>query len=470
MSHPWTLSQEEVIKRLPSSFLFIGKEKGKYLVQCTKCNNNVTRNATDLYMNCGYCVGKGRGGFSKEQLQKKCHPRIEYIEYVGKSEHKVKCLDCLMIMQRKTNNFKNQCPSCRLSWSTNGCTDEEIIQRCHKNIEYIARVNFGREYKITVKCNLCGAKKHRRADALSQSCFCSSSGYESKAEVELRDWINLLGFETRKLKLQYKGQSTREFDIFIPSLNLVIEYNGLYWHSERVLKGKINSELPRSYHQNKMFLANKNGLRLITIFEDEWLQRKKQVKGFLQSILVIDKKIGARKCTIRQISKQEANIFINSYHIQGQHTHLVAFGLFNQEELIGVITGSKHHRQNGNAKSLVLDRLCFKSGISIAGGSSRLFKRLVEYSIENKYLNIISWSDNRWSEGNIYKKLGFKLEAELKPDYSYVDKSGNRINKQTLKKTKEERLTGKTEYTLRSEQGYDRIWDCGKKRWSYETQ
>jgi hypothetical protein len=34
-----------------------------------------------------------------------------------------------------------------------------------------------------------------------------------------------------------------------------------------------------------------------------------------------------------------------------------------------------------------------------------------------------------------------------------------------LKKTPEERLINKTEKELRQEQGFYRIWDCGKKRW-----
>jgi hypothetical protein len=113
-----------------------------------------------------------------------------------------------------------------------------------------------------------------------------------------------------------------------------------------------------------------------------------------------------------------------------------------------------------------LDRLVFADGVRVVGGASKLFKALAIWAINHGYYEIVSWSDNRWSEGNVYDKMGFFLEEELPPDYSYV-KGDNRYSKQSLKKTSAEKLTGKTESQLRREQGYDRIWDCGKKRWVY---
>ena len=38
-----------------------------------------------------------------------------------------------------------------------------------------------------------------------------------------------------------------ELDIFIPKLNLAIEYNGVYWHSEKLLNN--------DYHKNKYDLC-----------------------------------------------------------------------------------------------------------------------------------------------------------------------------------------------------------------------
>ena len=88
---------------------------------------------------------------------------------------------------------------------------------------------------------------------------------------------------------------------------------------------------------------------------------------------------------------------------------------------------------------------------------------------DNKIKEIISWSDNRWSVGSVYRKLGFVLAEELKPDYSYVDlkRPHRRISKQSQQKKKTGCPQGMTELEWANQRGLSRIWDCGKKRWLY---
>jgi transposase len=262
----------------------------------------------------------------------------------------------------------------------------------------------------------------------------------------------------------YRLKNKQQIDIYIPSLKIGIEYNGIYWHSE-------NSPSPRnrSYHYNKMKQAKMEDIRLITIFEDEWILNKDCIIIYLHDLIRHSKiqKIYARNTLIKEVDYFITNDFLDQYHIQGSNVYSkISIGLYDHNVLIGIITGSHHHRNIKNI--LVLSRLCFKSGYTIVGGASKLFSKLKKWAKDNNYSKIISWSDNRWSEGRVYEKMGFTLEAELPPDYSYIKKINQyfiRKSKQSLKKTKEERLTGKTEYQLRSEQGYSRIWDCGKKRW-----
>ena len=172
-----------------------------------------------------------------------------------------------------------------------------------------------------------------------------------------------------------------------------------------------------------MKLAESEGIRLITIFEDEWVSRRPQVENFIKHTLgIFEKKIFARKCDIKQVSNKEARNFLDKNHIQGKSTG-IHFGLYFNDELIAVISGGTHHRQNVTDSGIfVLIRLCFKSGYSIPGGASRLFKALVAYTTTKGYTKIVSWSDNRWSIGNVYEKIGFTLEEELGPDYSYTKK------------------------------------------------
>jgi len=333
---------------------------------------------------------------------------------------------------------------------------------------------------------ICPSGKHIITYAMAEGALqnyncphCNNTGI-SKAEQELSAWIESLGLVTERYKIPKEEISPgkhKEIDIYIPSMKIGIEYCGLYYHSEKPRADKVGDLEYLSYlneiknkHSAKRLLCQKNEIRLITVFEDEWISRQDQVKGYLKSVFGVNsEKVDARKCTVELLDTKAANRFIDEYHIQGSAstTVEVAFGLKINGKIIGAITGNRHHRSSGSG-TLVLGRLCFLSGVSVRGGSSRLLSALMKWGQDNGYSKIVSWSDNRWSEGRVYEALGFELEDESGPDYSYV-RAGvkdRRFAKQSLKKTSEERNGSQTERELRMSQGYFRIWDCGKKRWA----
>jgi len=335
-------------------------------------------------------------------------------------------------------------------------THDQLLAMLNNQMEFTGKKESG---FYEVKC-----KKHpnfiifRAATDLSNGCkICNNNG-TSRPQQAIAAWVESLGFQIE----QNSKIDRKELDIYIPALKLGIEYCGLYWHNDTRIDAK--------YHHDKMKLANSHGIRLITIFEDEWLEREPQIKSFLQSVLgVSETKLFARKCNIQQINKSQCDNFMDTYHIQGASiSSIVSFGLYYNEELIGVISGSKHHRAGHN--DLVLDRLCFKTGVTVAGGASRLLSRLMQWGRESGFTTMISWSDQRYSEGNVYRKMGFTLDEILKPDYSYVN-GYKRISKQSCKKSAiakkwpEIYHPDKTEREMMIEVGYPRIWDCGKIRW-----
>jgi len=83
----------------------------------------------------------------------------------------------------------------------------------------------------------------------------------------------------------------------------------------------------------------------------------------------------------------------------------------------------------------------------------------------------LSWSDNRWSDGSVYKKLGFTLDEHLKPDYTYVSliNPKRRISKQSQKKSATNCPPEITELEWANTRGLARIWDCGKTRWVFQV-
>ena len=81
-----------------------------------------------------------------------------------------------------------------------------------------------------------------------------------------------------------------------------------------------------------------------------------------------------------------------------------------------------------------------------------------------------SFADRRWTldkDNNLYTKLGFVLEKELKPDYEYILNSNptKRIHKFNFRKQILHKKHGfpltMTESEMVKELGYSKIWNCG---------
>jgi hypothetical protein len=282
-----------------------------------------------------------------------------------------------------------------------------------------------------------------------------------KTQNEIKEYVNSFGFNFTSDRTVLEG---KEIDLLDGGIG--IEYSGLFWHNEF-------SPQPRdsSYHYNKYDQCLKKDIRLITIFEDEWKLKNNQCKSILKSILgKNERRVYGRKCTVSVIDVNIFKQFCFSYHLRGACNKIsVCFGLFFESELVAVMSLGKHHRSG--CKHIVLNRLCFKDGIQVVGGSGKLFASAIKWAKDNGYKHIISWSDNRWSSGGVYKALGFVLDANLKPDYSYVSLKGGslvRLSKQSCCKKYIDCPLDKTEREHMIELGYARIWDCGKKRWLFE--
>jgi hypothetical protein len=280
-----------------------------------------------------------------------------------------------------------------------------------------------------------------------------------KTEKEIRSFLESI--TKKSFPSTFIGK--KELDFYNESLSLAVEYCGLYFHNELSPEPRDNK-----YHYEKYLLCKEKNIRLITIFEDEWLKEKEKCKNFLKSILgIYEERIYGRSCDIKEIDKSTSNQFYEKYHLQNKPTNTkISFGLFFNNELIGSLSLGLHHR---SSKQIVLNRLCFKNGFQVVGGASKLFKYAKNWCKEQNHKKIISWSDNRWSVGTVYEKLNFKKEY-LPPDYSYVDlsKKCTRLSKQSQKKSTTGCPKNITERDWAIQNKLARIWDCGKIRWTYD--
>jgi GNAT superfamily N-acetyltransferase len=275
---------------------------------------------------------------------------------------------------------------------------------------------------------------------------------------EILEFINSFGYDFKQ-NVSFHGKVLDGLD---STRNLAFRYCRLKDSNEHA-----DSTKTRKYAVDFLHHCESHGVRLFTIFEDEWINRQKQVKGFLQSVLDkhTSKSIAARKCECIEYPKDLTRRLLDSWHIQGQISAIsLSLTLIYESEPVGIITFSRHHRNNDPYVS-VLSRLAFAQGVHINGGASKLFRHALPMLQERGIKKIVSWSDSRWSQGNVYQKLGFTLGGILDPDYSYVQLKGPliRVSKQSMKNVT--RKEGQSEKDACLDQGLARIWDCGKKLW-----
>ena len=295
-----------------------------------------------------------------------------------------------------------------------------------------------------------------RQKAITTQYNNKTDGWRSSGEQELYNYV-LQIFDNNHDVVQhnvYGVIAPKELDIYIPSHNIAIEFCGLYWHSDKFK--------PNRYHKSKLDLCNAVGIRLITIFEDEWLSKQDIVKDKLLHILnkSAARTVYARQTTVVTMSSAEKTSFFDAHHIQGSGPGSITYGLSHNNNIVAAMTFFK---QGGN--EYVLNR--YATSCSVVGGFSKLlnhFKRRHEWS------KITSFADLRWSTGDLYRNTGWTLEHTLLPDY-YWCKNGNRYHKfgfrhKHLKTKLDDYDPLLTENENCKRNGYTKIYNCGLHRYA----
>ena len=300
-------------------------------------------------------------------------------------------------------------------------------------------------------------------DNFLQGKGCPKCGnHLSHAEDEIHNMISEYYAVERNNRNMLNGL---EIDIFIPSLKIGIEYNGLRWHSEVFGKDK-------NYHLNKLKRATEKNVKLIQIFEDEYIQHKEIVINKIKHLIGVDniikEKIYARKCQIKTITNKTAEVFLNRNHIQGYKRSKLHYGAFLNEKLIAVMSFTKHE------KEWILERFASDFNFICIGVGGKLFNRFIEDCSPQK---VVSFADRRWTinKDNLYTKLGFYLDKYTSPDYKYYKNTDGCVRqhkfnfrKKILNKKYNLPLS-MTEDEMTKKLGYCKIWDCGLIRYVWHN-
>ena len=314
---------------------------------------------------------------------------------------------------------------------TNNRTPVELICKEHGTF-----VQNPRDHLRGHGCHTCGVHKagHYTGTSKLEEDFVSyiKSFYSGEIVTSVRDKIPPM-----------------ELDTFIPELNLGIEINGGYWHSEK-FKDK-------DYHLRKYTLCEETGIRLISIWEWELIKDEEKIKNFIKNIIVSKTKLQARKLELKAVSVPEQREFLECNHLQGYISCTLALGLYLGNELIQLMTLRVKNKKN---KTWEIGRLATKIGYSVTGGAERLFKHLVQQA---DYSEIISYNNMDKFTGVVYEKLGLQFDSITIP-YGWI--SGNirylsRYQTQKSKLVKQGYDKNKSENVIMRELGYSKIYLTG---------
>ncbi|ULA51725.1 hypothetical protein RPN226_gp158 [Escherichia phage vB_EcoM-RPN226] len=268
----------------------------------------------------------------------------------------------------------------------------------------------------------------------------------TSAETEILSFINELGFEAEKTR---QVIAPFELDIYVPEKKLAIEFNGLYWHSS----GSKEQDIIKNNHLKKTEMCEAQGIHLLHIFENEWVDDTKREiwKSVIRNKLGKSERIYARKCKVHPVDSRAAKEFCEYNHLQGHVPFQNALGLFYNDELVQLVTFGRG-RYQGKTELL---RMCTKRGYSVVGGASKLLK-------DKKF---ISYANRRWSMGNVYQQIGMKQIGVTPPCDYYFDKGRLYHRSSYMKHLLKDKLKVFDENLSAIENCYNnkirRIWDCG---------
>jgi len=321
---------------------------------------------------------------------------------------------------------------------------------------------------IDTDCNLCKERcfdidlhnffnrKFYKLDLCTNRSPIKMCAFTSGAEKQLLIFIKSI-YSGEIIENDRKIINGKELDIYLPEKKIAFEFNGIYWHSE-LYKDK-------NYHQQKSIECIKNGIQLVHIWEDDWINNQDVVKDIIISKIGLEKiKIDARKCNVKEVANKDAIRFLNQYHIQGAVKNGKSIGLFYNDELVEIMTfGGLRKNMGGNPVEgrYEIYRVASKSGYKIQGG----FSKLLNFFERNYKPNeIITYANLDYSIGDVYNQCGFIEDKISKPTYTWVvgmrRKHMSNSQKSNLIECKEHPEL--TENDVMYSRGCIRCWDAGK--------
>jgi hypothetical protein len=254
--------------------------------------------------------------------------------------------------------------------------------------------------RFPCKCNKCGDVQYKTISMLISRSRCYSCDPQgSVAQQEIYSFVKLLGFDD-VLYCDRKAINPKELDVYIPSRKFAIEYNGLYWHSDIKFKNELG-------HQEKLDLCCSNDIKLLTIYEDEWLQNKEFVKNLIKDQLGLVEKTQEKEFYIRQLDVIEYDNFVTQNSFGNKKNANMIVGIFSSNDKLYATMSINEiiyfGKQCYEIVQLLMTFDCHKDLIK-----ELLFECVLQAN-ENHKDGVLILSDTRFIDDKFYLSFGFSI-------------------------------------------------------------
>jgi len=302
---------------------------------------------------------------------------------ISQAKQKQEAMGLTVTVDGKFADITYKSETWRQFWD--GCPNSTTLRRIKKieQAEMITKLmQEGRS--LTFACKEAGVDPTTFARKLK-----ITSNY-SQAVGLIRNFETLVQIDGAVYNKRLKGLMIRP-DILCEHKKLIIEIDGLYWHTEEYKN--------KEYHYQRAALYESMGYNLLVFSQWEVENRRHIVDSMIANKMgAIKNKVGARKCSVKDLTVAEAGAFFRDNHLKGAGRGN-CIGLLRDDVVVCAI------RWHQCPEGISISRFCSKVGWSVQGGYSKLLKLLPNSPV-------INFVDIRHGTGRHLENYGFKLINE----------------------------------------------------------
>ena len=346
------------------------------------------------------------------------------------------------------NDFASQCPELLAEWD---------------DPRDPASVTSRAGYYASWKCVKGHTWKARIIDRHRFGCpECNATNFVSAFEREVTGYVKSLlpaGAVQTSVR-QFRKAGVNELDAFVPSMNIAVEANGVFFHSELFRSPE--------YHREKVAACEALGIRLVQVWQDDWEQKRDIVERLLARKLGVssERRVAARKTEAGFLEPGEARPFLERNHIQGASSASYYLGL--RDDAGNLVAAMALKRTDAAGKTLRLER--YATSAIVPGGHSKLVS-FAERMLPG-WEQLITFADAEVSDGALYEATGWVKDSTIRPDYRYLvgHKRVHKFSYRLARFRSDPSLKyedGLSERELAALNGLARVWDSGKVRYRY---